>query len=133
MILNSILLLFPPTTFFFFFLSDFFYFEWINLTKTEKGFLSTYYLAPENNSYLLQAQARVRMVKQKGSDKSPTFWNNVWGQTKENEKTGKMKITITFTIAFFICLLLQKAHLFASVAIFFSLLSLMSYMQEKKE
>lgn len=30
-------------------------------------------------------QAKVRMVKQKGSDKTPTYWSNLWGKPKDYE------------------------------------------------
>ncbi|KAK9284631.1 hypothetical protein L1049_023807 [Liquidambar formosana] len=32
-------------------------------------------------------QAKVRMMKQKGSGKSESFWNNVWGKPKEAQNT----------------------------------------------
>lgn len=41
---------------------------------------------------LLQEQAKVRMVKQKNSDKTPTYWSNLWGKPKDHESKGKMKI-----------------------------------------
>lgn len=31
------------------------------------------------------------MAKQQGSDKAPSFWNNVWSDPKGNENTGKFK------------------------------------------
>ncbi|KAL6508931.1 hypothetical protein OROHE_021490 [Orobanche hederae] len=35
------------------------------------------------------AQARMKMAKQQGSDKAPSFWNNVWSEPKENENTDE--------------------------------------------
>ncbi|KAK6134282.1 hypothetical protein DH2020_031972 [Rehmannia glutinosa] len=32
-------------------------------------------------------QARIRMVKQKDSDKTQTYWNNLWGKAKDYENT----------------------------------------------
>ena len=40
----------------------------------------------------LQAQARTRMAKQKGSDKSESYWDNLWGNGKKYESTGKKEL-----------------------------------------
>jgi len=32
---------------------------------------------------ILQEQARLRMMKEKGSDKADMFWNNLWGKPKD--------------------------------------------------
>jgi len=31
----------------------------------------------------VQEQARLRMMKEKGSDKTDMFWNNLWGKPKD--------------------------------------------------
>ncbi|KAL2478689.1 DNAJ heat shock N-terminal domain-containing protein [Forsythia ovata] len=36
-----------------------------------------------------QGQAKVRMMKQKGSDKTQSYWSNLWGNPKDYENTGK--------------------------------------------
>lgn len=40
----------------------------------------------------LQEQARGRMMKQKGSDKTGSKWGNLWGNAKNYESTGKKDI-----------------------------------------
>lgn len=42
-----------------------------------------------NDSSLLQEKARIRMVKQKDSDKTQTYWDDLWGKRKEYASTGK--------------------------------------------
>lgn len=32
---------------------------------------------------VLQEQAKLRMMKEKGSDKTDMFWNNLWGKPKD--------------------------------------------------
>lgn len=37
---------------------------------------------------VLQEQAKVRMMKQKGSDQTDIFWNNLWGKPKDFQGSG---------------------------------------------
>lgn len=37
---------------------------------------------------LLQEKAKLRMMKQKGSDKSEPYWSNLWGKPRDYQKSG---------------------------------------------
>jgi hypothetical protein len=37
---------------------------------------------------LLQAQAKLRMMKQKDSGKSEPYWSNLWGKPREYQNSG---------------------------------------------
>lgn len=38
---------------------------------------------------LLQEQAKVRMMKKKNSEKTESYWDNLWGDRKDYTKTGR--------------------------------------------
>lgn len=40
---------------------------------------------------LLQEQAKIRMMKKKGSEKTESYWDNLWGDRKDYTKTGREK------------------------------------------
>lgn len=40
---------------------------------------------------LLQEQAKVRMMKKKGSEKTESYWDNLWGDRKDYTQTGRKK------------------------------------------
>lgn len=46
----------------------------------------------------LQQQAKVRMTKEKGSDKSESFWGNVWGKREDYQSSGTLKALLPMFI-----------------------------------
>lgn len=42
-------------------------------------------------SHLLQEQAKMRMTKQKDSDITRSYWNNLWDKPKAREKSGFLR------------------------------------------
>lgn len=38
---------------------------------------------------LLQEQAKIRMMKKKGSDKTESYWSNLWGSPKDIQNKGE--------------------------------------------
>lgn len=52
-------------------------------------------------AFELQEKAKMRMMKQKDSDKHTTYWDNAWGKSKNYDNTGKEEfITRNFSNAF---------------------------------
>ena len=41
-----------------------------------------------------QQQAKIRMMQQKDSDKTDSYWSNLWGKPKEYKKSGKRNYQI---------------------------------------
>ena len=39
---------------------------------------------------LLQEQAKIRMMKKKGSDKTESYWSNLWGSPKDIQNKGEL-------------------------------------------
>lgn len=37
---------------------------------------------------ILQDQARQRMMKQKGSDETDSYWDNLWGKPRDYQRSG---------------------------------------------
>ncbi|THG13356.1 hypothetical protein TEA_027506 [Camellia sinensis var. sinensis] len=44
--------------------------------------------------YCVQAKAKVRMMKQKGSDQTESYWSNLWGKPRDYQNTAKRSQTL---------------------------------------